>query len=177
MQGDDFRQRQSDSGQRGGVFAQFGHVQRGAAAAAGHQVNVFGPAIGKINVMGRQQERDAAPCRSSSTASNSFCMAWSRPAIGSSSTISSGFHGQHAGYADALFLTKAQVVNCLVGLLGHANCLQGGCNALAYRRHVQPEIERAEGNIFLNAGGKKLVIRVLENHADFAAQSRRPARL
>jgi hypothetical protein len=75
------------------------------------------------------------------------------------------------------FWPKAQVVHCLVGVFCHADCLQGGCDALAYRGHVQPEIERAERDVFLNAGGKELVVGILENHADLLRSWRKPARL
>ena len=62
------------------------------------------------------------------------------------------------------------MVHRLVGQLAQADGGQRVIHPAAHRRFVQPEIERAEGNILDHAGREQLAIRVLENQPDPAAQ-------
>ena len=68
-----------------------------------------------------------------------------------------------------VFLAETQVVHWFVGQLAHAD---GGQRRIHRQRTVavQPEIERAEGDVLDHAGRKQLAVRVLEHQPDPAAQ-------
>ena len=56
-----------------------------------------------------------------------------------------------------------------VGQVLDADILQRCVHALAHSVDIQPEVERAEGDIFAHARRKELLIRVLKDQADGAA--------
>ena len=61
-----------------------------------------------------------------------------------------------------------------IGVVVHAHGTQGVVYALAHRVHVESEVERAERHVFLHTGREELLVGVLEDEADGAAQRAQP---
>jgi hypothetical protein len=59
-----------------------------------------------------------------------------------------------------------------VGQVGDVHCGEGFAHAPGGRMAIEAEIERAEGHILEDAGGKELVVWVLEDETDGAAPQR-----
>ena len=78
-------------------------------------------------------------------------------------------HGDDARDRDALLLPAGEQVRGMGAVFVHADLLQGLVDTLADLRARHAEVFRGEGHVVLNHVGDKLVVRVLENHADAAA--------
>ena len=80
-----------------------------------------------------------------------------------------GPHGDDARDRDALLLSAGEKVRGMGAVFVHADLLQSLVHALADLRARHAEVFRGEGHVVLNHVGDKLVVRVLEDHADAAA--------
>ena len=79
-------------------------------------------------------------------------------------------HRQHAGHRHSFFLAEAQVVNRPVAQPDRPDGFQGGGDPVPDLGLRKAQVPRAEGNILLYARTKELVVRVLEDHADFLVE-------
>ena len=76
-------------------------------------------------------------------------------------------HGDGARDGDALLLTARELVSGMTGLFPHTDNVQCFVHAAADLSGGKTEVFASEGNVFFHNGGNKLVVGVLEHHADF----------
>ncbi len=106
---------------------------------------------------------------SRSNALNSRRPRGSRSLVGSSKIENRRFARQHARQADAPFFAVAQMMRRAVAKTGQPRLRERFLHARRHFRFRQTQLLRAERHVLRHRRAKQLVVRVLKNQADLAA--------
>ena len=88
---------------------------------------------------------------------------------GSSRIEHVGLHRQHAGHGGAAALAGRELVRRAIGLVLQSDARERRVDALAQRIAAQAQVGGAEGDVGAHAGHEELVVGVLEDDPDAAA--------